>query len=754
MAQPLTWRDVAAPDFSGAQRGQAQAIALLNQALGTAGTGLAEFDNTQSNIVNQEAQRQLLKYQDPAELQAALKSGALFAGLDPARIRQTTMNDANNRVGNLLSTATATENLAQGTLNNQFTNAERLRELDARLPAAAALARASGVPMGDFANLPIAAQSQLVGDISGKTRAAFDNSKVYLNADEEKRSTSLMQGFQDQGLGPTAIRKQLESSNVSPAVRARIGSMYKTVTGKDLTGPNADIDKFEQAMGGPVPAGERPSTGAAWASAVGLTKNESGGKTTAENSAVGSGGKVGHFGLLQFGQDRLADAKKAGVLPADMTPQQYRDSTAEVQNKVADWHFADIDNQATKLGLDTSFGKTVNGVVIDRDAVRGMAHLGGIAGVKRFIETNGKYDPADANGTKISDYGKKFGGGGVGVPAETQLADFRPSTPVGGPLVNTLVPQPAGPVLTGTNADRIPGNNGPVVPAVATAPAIYNGDGYKNSRVAGGISSLLSTFGVNPTEKATAVGQPATAGGLISNAAAGTLPVGTPPLTKTEAKTLPPVESAAMASTLVQSLAMQATQDVSSADLTSISQNLEAFKNQAGAKGDMVAALMKLPTFAGANSGLVDKYVTKISQEANVSPKVAAAALQHVASTDAYMAGSNWLFNGTDGTEDLGGKVVVREDALKNIIQLVKDNREVGNLQLNNQMKGAQVVSMNNKATKMKELEDLIKEQRTRVDAGFPNSSGRLAAMQKELDDQKKAFTETFGKIQSERPRK
>ena len=75
-----------------------------------------------------------------------------------------------------------------------------------------------------------------------------------------------------------------------------------------------------------------------------------------------------------------------------------------------DWHEADIMNYVMDNGLDYYIGQNVGGVQIDPAALTGMAHLGGRLGMREFLETGGKYDPADAFGTKISDYGKKFSG--------------------------------------------------------------------------------------------------------------------------------------------------------------------------------------------------------------------------------------------------------------------------------------------------------------------------------------------------------
>jgi len=142
-----------------------------------------------------------------------------------------------------------------------------------------------------------------------------------------------------------------------------------------------------------------------------LIDSESGGNWNALNSEMGAGGVAGHGGRLQFGNARLADAARAGVIPA-MSPQQFSQASPEVQKAVERWHFADIDRKAQEMGLTRYFGQTVGGVHVTPDAVRSMAHLGGIGGVAKFLESGGQYNPSDSFGTSLSDYGKKHGGGG------------------------------------------------------------------------------------------------------------------------------------------------------------------------------------------------------------------------------------------------------------------------------------------------------------------------------------------------------
>jgi hypothetical protein len=149
-----------------------------------------------------------------------------------------------------------------------------------------------------------------------------------------------------------------------------------------------------------------------------LISSESGGSWSAQNDAVGAGGKVGHFGRLQFGQARLEDAKRAGVLPAHITPQQFMANPA-LQQQVEAWHFADIDKN-----LSQYVGTTVAGVPMTSEALRAMAHLGGTEGARRFVETGGRYNPSDDNGTSLMDYAQRHGGASA---EPTLVASLDPS---------------------------------------------------------------------------------------------------------------------------------------------------------------------------------------------------------------------------------------------------------------------------------------------------------------------------------------
>lgn len=164
-----------------------------------------------------------------------------------------------------------------------------------------------------------------------------------------------------------------------------------------------------------------------------LVRTESGGNWGAQNAAMGAGGMPGHFGRLQFGQARLRDAMNAGVIPPGTTPQAFMADPA-MQQRVEGWHFADIDRRAAEMGLGQYIGQTVGGIPITQDAIRAMAHLGGIGGAAAFLNSGGEINPSDVNGTSLADYARIHGGAGglmaQQAPAEAHMsAQNQPARP-------------------------------------------------------------------------------------------------------------------------------------------------------------------------------------------------------------------------------------------------------------------------------------------------------------------------------------
>ena len=125
-----------------------------------------------------------------------------------------------------------------------------------------------------------------------------------------------------------------------------------------------------------------------------LTHSESSGDSTAEIT-IADGRR--YVGSLQFGDARLQDYKKA--TGSSFTQDEFKANSA-LQDKVAAWHIADIDKTIDGLGINTDG--------YDRDGLRAVAHLGGKSGMKKFVRSNGEYNPSDELGTSLQDYYDKF----------------------------------------------------------------------------------------------------------------------------------------------------------------------------------------------------------------------------------------------------------------------------------------------------------------------------------------------------------
>lgn len=121
-------------------------------------------------------------------------------------------------------------------------------------------------------------------------------------------------------------------------------------------------------------------------------------------------------GLGGVGEARLQDMKNAGVVPAGMTLAEFATAgNADLQRDALEWHFKDIDK-----AIDAS-GALTRGY--SRDGLRGVAHIGGKGGMRRFINSGGRYNPNDSytladgtktKGTSLSDYYNKFSGASNG----------------------------------------------------------------------------------------------------------------------------------------------------------------------------------------------------------------------------------------------------------------------------------------------------------------------------------------------------
>ena len=119
----------------------------------------------------------------------------------------------------------------------------------------------------------------------------------------------------------------------------------------------------------------------------------------------------GYMGAYQFGDDRLQDFKDD--TNKNFSREEFLNSK-ELQDEVFTWHTNDIKKYIKDKDLEKYIGQEIQGSPVTMDGLVAVAHLGGKYGMRKFLETDGEYNPSDANETKLSDYLVRFGNSEMG----------------------------------------------------------------------------------------------------------------------------------------------------------------------------------------------------------------------------------------------------------------------------------------------------------------------------------------------------
>jgi len=106
-------------------------------------------------------------------------------------------------------------------------------------------------------------------------------------------------------------------------------------------------------------------------------------------------------GFLNAGEERQIDHMNATGEEYDMDKFV---SDPKLQKRFGLWHINDIDKEISKI-------KNIPVNLSDQNGLRAVAHLGGIGGMKEFIETNGEYNTKDELNTTLMSYYIKFSSG-------------------------------------------------------------------------------------------------------------------------------------------------------------------------------------------------------------------------------------------------------------------------------------------------------------------------------------------------------
>lgn len=471
----LTWQQVSQPSFSDANSSMRLASELISRAAGGLDGAIENFQDARSRRESGDLMASILQNQDPAAMQEALASGSLFAGRDPRYINPSAFDFAAQQRGRLLGEQQTEANIRGTNASTALTgvNTERARfglgrdqvtagREDERYAAnqeaqpiwyeatrraragdmsgaqglladnAALLGRAGFNPESLYSGL----SSGFTGGM-GDVQAAVGHDNFMRTANTARDARELVdragQTFATEAEAMAAIRE----AQASGAINAELATEAQNLLGQsNLWTPETEAQAAARAAGIPMYAPARGGGNSQWAESIGLVNSESGGNWNALNDE-------GFGGRLQFGDARLEDAARAGLVPAGTTGADFSRMTPQQQRAVEEWHFGDIDRQASRLGLDRYYGQNIGGVTISRDTIRSMAHLGGVGGVQQFIESGGRYNPADSNGTRLTDYGTRFGAGS-GTPLSFGSSVPAMGDPMAGPAVNRMLTAASG----------------------------------------------------------------------------------------------------------------------------------------------------------------------------------------------------------------------------------------------------------------------------------------------------------------------
>lgn len=288
------------------------------------------------------------------------------------------------------------------------------------------------------------------------------------------------QGFLANGpglAGPlgAAVSGTLDQNRANAVTRSGLARQGAETTGLNLQNQITSLGlPFQKALAGArmgALQGMMPPDQSAPTGPPGLAAAESGNNPRSINSA-------GYSGMFQFGAPRLAEL---GVY----TPAQGEDLTSNKWGGTFNIPgFPDVKTQADFLknpqaqnaaygihmqNIDQSIGSTPGASQFDPNGLRAVAHLGGVGGMQRFVQTGGQYDPADSNGTHLSDYYRKFSGGSSGSPATGPRVQ---PTGIGSPGLSQPPATLAATAGTLPPTSTGPGNYAPTYqPATTSAPS-------------------------------------------------------------------------------------------------------------------------------------------------------------------------------------------------------------------------------------------------------------------------------------------
>jgi hypothetical protein len=198
---------------------------------------------------------------------------------------------------------------------------------------------------------------------------------------------------------------------------------------------------------------------------VGPFEEQMGNAEAPNPSAVNKGGYIGQF---QFGAPRLAELGMYQPAPGEDVKSNQFGGTFNIPGfpnvKTKADFLASPQAQHAAFGahvqdIDTAIAQTPGADKFDANGLRAVAHLGGNEGMRKFVATAGGFNPADSNGTSLSDYYTRFGAHGA---AGLQAKFGSPHGPAGPPQAPGAAPGAPAPYQVAGPPVAPPGTGGGV----------------------------------------------------------------------------------------------------------------------------------------------------------------------------------------------------------------------------------------------------------------------------------------------------
>lgn len=416
----LTWQNVSAPDFSGV----ADSYRLINTLLGNAAKSgqdmISTYTGAQADAADRAIQQRLMAITDPSQFNAAN-----IVGADGARASMAMLKGVGNYQDTLIDRDIKLDTQGQTQRDWDWAN-ERQDQIRANSPQIAALtARAyAGDPNAIAEMAALGMRGDVTADLMKDGSGAIGSRLGQDTTRQRYAITDYEQG--------RAVKKDSFMDSAASDAEALIQQGFGIDPTEDETIINSlgwDAERTQRARSrmsqGSALAGGAANAGSAIATAAGQgVGNFMGAMGASESSGnYGAVNDLGYSGKYQFGQGRLQDAINSGAIP-QMSMKEFV-KNPEAQEKAMQWAVGDVDKYIDNNGLDKFIGKEVGGVVMTRDAMRGVAHLGGKDGLRKYLNTNGQYNPNDSyvnksgkrvKGTSLTDYARKFAG--VNLPTQ------------------------------------------------------------------------------------------------------------------------------------------------------------------------------------------------------------------------------------------------------------------------------------------------------------------------------------------------